>query len=197
MMTAVNYLTVFQGAKRSGNTLAVLPKRATQENQSNWYSPKGCGDNGAGGCVGFVLCLPGRCYASVTAYRNSLNAIKSALPKWEFLCPLAANDYSDSLPCDAVFSSFSPCSSFYPCAVGPGSGPRILPLNPGCLIVSCILIQNTRAPISKKSSMLAVGLRAGVLKRAKDGRDTRRRPSRQSRRRDGPHRACFPGRCAR
>jgi len=33
MMTAVNYLTVFQEAKRSGNTLAVLPKRATQEHR--------------------------------------------------------------------------------------------------------------------------------------------------------------------
>ena len=32
MMAAEEYLGVFQGAKRSGNTLAVLPKRATQEN---------------------------------------------------------------------------------------------------------------------------------------------------------------------
>jgi hypothetical protein len=32
MMAAEEYLIVFQGVQRSGNTLAVLPKQATQEN---------------------------------------------------------------------------------------------------------------------------------------------------------------------
>jgi len=32
MMAAEEHLIVFQGVQRSGNTLAVLPKQATQEN---------------------------------------------------------------------------------------------------------------------------------------------------------------------
>jgi len=55
MMAAEEYLRVFQGAKRSGNTLAVLPKRSTQENVQIITAPRGCGDNRAGACVGFVL----------------------------------------------------------------------------------------------------------------------------------------------
>ena len=144
MMTAVSYLSVFQGAKRSGNTLAVLPKRATQENRqivtaqrvaaitepeavlASCLQPAwGCAHNtsrrnGLGRfadrqtrqgepsehrVTGVTMKpaqqperrghremarqserikaahgFPGHCFASATAYRNSLNAIKSALP---------------------------------------------------------------------------------------------------------------------
>ena len=56
MMSAEEYLDVFPGTKRSGNTHAVLPKRATQENIQILTQPqRGCGDNGVGGCVGFAL----------------------------------------------------------------------------------------------------------------------------------------------
>jgi len=57
-MTAVNYLPVFQGAKRRGNTLAVLPKRATQENGQRETARR----------------------VAAHSYRNSLNAVKSVLP---------------------------------------------------------------------------------------------------------------------
>ena len=85
MMTAVNYLLVFQGAKRSGNTLTVLPKLATQENgqivtarrvaviiepeavlASCLQPARGCAHEAA---------LP-----AAHSFRNSLVAIKSALP---------------------------------------------------------------------------------------------------------------------
>jgi len=96
MMTAVNYLAVFQGAKRSGNTPAVLPKRATQENGQRGTAQRVAAITEpeavlasclqpAWGCVHEAAlpaahCLPGRCFASATAYRNSLNAIKSVFP---------------------------------------------------------------------------------------------------------------------
>ena len=54
-MAAEEYLDVFQGAKRRGNTPAVLPQRATPENIQILTAPRGCGDNRAGGCVGFAL----------------------------------------------------------------------------------------------------------------------------------------------
>ena len=77
MMANEEHLGVFPGAKRSGNTHAVLPKRATQENTQLLTAPRVYGDNGAGGCVGLpaTYCLPGRCFASATASRNGLNAI--------------------------------------------------------------------------------------------------------------------------
>ena len=55
MMAAEEYLTFFQGVKRSGNTPVVLPQRATPENGQILTAPRGCGDNGAGGRVGFAL----------------------------------------------------------------------------------------------------------------------------------------------
>ena len=82
MMAAEEYLDVFQGATRSGNTvpwerlgrftdrqtrqgeprgnervhtLAVLPKPATQKNSQILTAQRGCRDNRAGGCVGFSL----------------------------------------------------------------------------------------------------------------------------------------------
>ena len=55
MMAAEEYLDVFPGAKRRGNTHAVLSQRATPENFQILTAPRGCGDNGAGGCVGFAL----------------------------------------------------------------------------------------------------------------------------------------------
>ena len=80
MMAAEEYLGVFQGVKHRVNTSAVLPKRATPEhrvsgdtmkpakqskgrgrretarqNAQILTAPQGCEDNGAGGCVGFVL----------------------------------------------------------------------------------------------------------------------------------------------
>ena len=55
MMAAEEYLDVFPGAKRSGNTHAVLSQRATPENIQILTAPRGCGDNGAGGRVGFAL----------------------------------------------------------------------------------------------------------------------------------------------
>ena len=54
-MAAEEYLGVFQGVKRRGNTRVVLPQRATPENGQILTAPEGCEDNGAGGCVGFVL----------------------------------------------------------------------------------------------------------------------------------------------
>ena len=54
-MAAEEYLDVFPGAKRSGNTHAVLSQRATPENFQILTAPCGCGDNGTGGCVGFAL----------------------------------------------------------------------------------------------------------------------------------------------
>ena len=54
-MAAEEYLDILQGAKRRGNTPAVLPKRATPENSQILTAQKGCEDNGAGSCVGFAL----------------------------------------------------------------------------------------------------------------------------------------------
>jgi len=55
MMAAEEYFGFFPGAKRSGNTPAVLPQQATPENAQILTAPRGCGDNGAGGCVGFAF----------------------------------------------------------------------------------------------------------------------------------------------
>jgi hypothetical protein len=75
---------VFQGVKRRGNTLALLFERATQKNISLVTAPRGCGDTypktqralglvaeSEGDGVGFAVCLPGRCFASVTAARKA------------------------------------------------------------------------------------------------------------------------------
>ena len=85
MIAAGEYLDVFQGAKRRGNTPAVLPQQATPENiqiltaqrvaeiiesepvlASRLQPARGCARKAA---------LP-----AVHSYRNSLVAIKSALP---------------------------------------------------------------------------------------------------------------------
>jgi len=45
MMTAVGQKVDFSGAKRSGNTLAVLPQRATPKISLLTTAPWGCGGN--------------------------------------------------------------------------------------------------------------------------------------------------------
>jgi hypothetical protein len=55
MMTAVGQKADFSGAKRSGNTPAVLTQRATPKIRFLSTAPWGCGDNSAGGCVGFAF----------------------------------------------------------------------------------------------------------------------------------------------
>jgi hypothetical protein len=94
-MAADEHLIVFQGVQRRGNTLAVLPKQATQEN-GQMLSAQGVAEiiepeavlasllQPAWGCAPKNLLgrlasaansLPGRCFASATASRNGLNAI--------------------------------------------------------------------------------------------------------------------------
>ena len=55
MMTAVGQKADFSGTKRSGNTPAVLTQRATPKIRFLSTAPWGCGDNSAGGCVGFAF----------------------------------------------------------------------------------------------------------------------------------------------
>jgi len=86
MMTAEDQLIVFQGVKRRDNTPVVLSERATMKSRQLVTAPRGCGDNRAGGCVGFVLTarkgMRARSrLASARSYRNSLYAIKSAFPE--------------------------------------------------------------------------------------------------------------------
>ncbi|MCE9586830.1 MAG: hypothetical protein K8R57_00760 [Verrucomicrobia bacterium] len=97
MMAAEEDLIVFQGVQRSGNTLAVLPKQATQEN-GQMVSAQGVAEiiepeavlasrlQTAWGCAREAVLpaahgLPGRCFASATASRNGLYAIYSVLPE--------------------------------------------------------------------------------------------------------------------
>ena len=94
-MAAEEHLIVVQGVQRRGNTLAVLPKQATQEN-GQMVSAQRVAEiiepeavlasrlQPAWGCapkhlLGRLACaahgLPGRCFASATASRNGLKAI--------------------------------------------------------------------------------------------------------------------------
>jgi len=80
-MTAVGQKVDFSGVKRSGNTLVVLPQRATQKISLLTTARWGCGDNRAGGCVGFTLTarkgmLAQSRLACGPFFRNSLVAIK-------------------------------------------------------------------------------------------------------------------------
>ena len=105
MMAAEEHLNVFPGAKRSGNTPAVLPQRATPENAQMLTAPRGCGDNGAGGCVGFALCLPGRCFASVMVARMGMRAQYEPL---ELLCVLQSEVFLPQQPqCDLISVSLN------------------------------------------------------------------------------------------
>ena len=72
MMTAVEQKSDFSGAKRSGNTLAVLSKRATQKIKLLLTARKGCRDNRAGGCVGFAI----------TARKGMLTRSRLAFGPW-------------------------------------------------------------------------------------------------------------------
>jgi len=49
---------VFQGASEAAIPLWVLPERATRKDGPIPYSPKGCTEKGAGGCVGFSVTAP-------------------------------------------------------------------------------------------------------------------------------------------
>ena len=85
MMTAVNYLTVFQEAKRSGNTLAVLPKRATQENCQRVTAQRVVVIMEPEAALASCLqpawgCAHEAALPAAHSYCNSLNAIKSVLP---------------------------------------------------------------------------------------------------------------------
>ena len=85
MMTAVNYLTVFQGAMRSGNTLAVLPKRATQENCQRVTAQRVVVIMEPEAALASCLqpawgCAHEAALPAAHSYCNSLNAIKSVLP---------------------------------------------------------------------------------------------------------------------
>ncbi len=85
MMTAVNYLTIFQDAKRSGNTPAVLPKRATQENSQIVTAQRVSAIMEPEAVLASCLqpawgCAHEAALPAANSYRNSLNAIKSAVP---------------------------------------------------------------------------------------------------------------------
>jgi len=85
MMTAVNYLPVFQGAKRRGNTLAVLPKRATPENGQRETARRVAAIIEPEAVLASCLqpawgCSHEAALPAAHSYRNSLNAVKSVLP---------------------------------------------------------------------------------------------------------------------
>ena len=85
MMTAVNYLTVFEGAKRSGNTLAVLLKRAMQENGQRGTAQRVAPIMDPEAVLASCLqpawgCAHEAAFPAAQSCRNSLDAIKSAIP---------------------------------------------------------------------------------------------------------------------
>gem|GEM_PF-1386169 len=85
MMTAVGQKADFSGAKRSGNTPAVLPQRATPKINLLSTAPWGCGGNRPEAALALRLqpargCARKAALPAVHSYRNSLVAIKSALP---------------------------------------------------------------------------------------------------------------------
>ena len=59
-------------------------RETARQKSKNGFSPSGCGDPSQRPqslwLRGLALCLPGRCFASATAFRNGLYAIKSTLP---------------------------------------------------------------------------------------------------------------------
>ena len=68
-MADEEYLDVFPGAKRSGNT-----RRGNGLGRIAVMQTRQCEPSGSER-VKTAHCLPGRCFASVTACRNGLNAI--------------------------------------------------------------------------------------------------------------------------